>query len=134
MSATPKKKHQPYCVGCDHARHFHREKNLNTPCRVKGCDCKKYRDPNKVEVFLATPETLHQQLSKPTMNNLFARMHAFVYDADRLEVLARASYLEGTLRLPEGKTARFEWDAEADGPFRPFFDAVLRENLPRKKS
>lgn len=57
-------------------------------------------DRNTIDVFLAT------------MGNLGIYADAFV-------MLAGASYLEGTLRVPRfGETVSvgFEWDAETDGP------------------
>lgn len=47
-------------------------------------------------------------------------------DVRRFQLLRQASFLEGALRLPDGTTVRFEWDADAgDGDLRSVLDQFL---------
>lgn len=68
--------------------------------------------------------TFVERLGEPCAKNLLDRLNAFVDDAAFFDVLAHASFLEGTLILPSGRRVQFEWDK--DDPMAGTLRDVMR--------
>lgn len=66
-----------------------------------------------------------KKLDEPSAENLLARLAVFMDQSDAFVVLAAASFLEGTLRLPRGRV-HFEWDADTDGALLPFLAEMVK--------